>query len=429
MFDWNDEEITNIIWGEARESDDHIVPYPDANEEKHSNSFGDQTKKGWDEEAHSIKPDGADFREPELKGNPKYEEDECLEDGLGLESRPSASISNSTKTEQDSTRMGASSNLTEIPECNASKRGETSRLHVSSEIFQNQQDDEQGNFVNYGWDNIGNFDDLEKIFSNDDPIFGDASLGNVDELWSSSKDVTRSPDKSIPLSFEAPSLDVNALPTLSGQLAIPSEFSLDQDILSPVSPEITNSTSDTPKLKSCRNADEYAEGENKSLKIDNTTKDASRNSPALNSPLSHGTPDIQNEFVDRGIQQNQLRRTGIRSKEKYEVRPLQYICATWSTSPNQLQQFDSQYAPAMGQPYPPFVASQHGQLGPHSSQYNHFRGPFFGSPLYVNVGTHCLPMVGLPQHHSGEDGHQNTISDFGTSLVNPDALRKPSGLS
>ncbi|KAG9141617.1 hypothetical protein Leryth_015317 [Lithospermum erythrorhizon] len=434
MFDWNDREITNVIWGEGRESDDHIVPYSDGNEENNSGAFGYQTRKeGWNEEASSLKPDeqkksitGADFLGPKKNGSPKYEGDKSLEEGLGLESSPATAISNSIKTEKDSTRIGSSNDLTGIAEHNASRQGETSCLNVSSEIFQNQQQDEQGNFANYGWDNIGSFDDLDRIFSNDDPIFGHESLSNVDELWSPSNDITSSPEKSIPLSFEAPSLEVGALPTLSGQLETSSGCSLDQDPLSPISMKTTNTTSKTPNFFwTCNNAIEYSEGENKPLKTDNTTKEASGKTHALNSRHSCGPPNMQKEFVDEGVQKKQMPRTGVRSKEKYEVRQLQDICGTWSTSANQLQQFDSQYAPEMGQPYLPFVITQHRQLiGPQSSQYNHFPGPFFNSPLHVNMGTQYPPIVGFPQHYSGEGSHQNVISGSGASPVTADDLKK-----
>lgn len=41
----------------------------------------------------------------------------------------------------------------------------TSQLDGSSSIFQNQHDDgDQSDFVDYGWDNIGSFDDLDRIF-------------------------------------------------------------------------------------------------------------------------------------------------------------------------------------------------------------------------------------------------------------------------
>lgn len=42
---------------------------------------------------------------------------------------------------------------------------ETTQLDKDTEIFRNPQDDnEQGDFVHYGWANIGSFDDLDRIF-------------------------------------------------------------------------------------------------------------------------------------------------------------------------------------------------------------------------------------------------------------------------
>lgn len=44
----------NIIWGEAGDSDDHIVPYPDQIEEKPPIFFGDYTKKELNQEILDV---------------------------------------------------------------------------------------------------------------------------------------------------------------------------------------------------------------------------------------------------------------------------------------------------------------------------------------------------------------------------------------
>lgn len=42
---------------------------------------------------------------------------------------------------------------------------ETAQFNTDSEIFENPPEDgEQGDFVDYGWANIGSFDDLDRIF-------------------------------------------------------------------------------------------------------------------------------------------------------------------------------------------------------------------------------------------------------------------------
>ena len=41
-------QLANIVWGEAGESDDHIVPYPEASEDLND-------KKEWNQEASATK--------------------------------------------------------------------------------------------------------------------------------------------------------------------------------------------------------------------------------------------------------------------------------------------------------------------------------------------------------------------------------------
>ncbi|KAK9282629.1 hypothetical protein L1049_010848 [Liquidambar formosana] len=106
----------------------------------------------------------------------------------------------------------------------------TAQLDKDCEIFQNRHEDkEQSDFIDYGWANIGSFDDLDRIFSNDDPIFGHVSLDNADELWSSSKDVSNSPVKSFPLSADSPSLGFGVSKNASEHFEIKKEYVQDED--------------------------------------------------------------------------------------------------------------------------------------------------------------------------------------------------------
>lgn len=65
--------------------------------------------------------------------------------------------------------------------------------------------------------------------SNDDPIFGHTSLSNTEELWPSSKDLTSSPDKSIPMSIDSPSLGLGALRSTSEKFETKAEYMLDRN--------------------------------------------------------------------------------------------------------------------------------------------------------------------------------------------------------
>ncbi|MCL7025610.1 hypothetical protein MKW94_023345 [Papaver nudicaule] len=70
------------------------------------------------------------------------------------------------------------------------------------------EENENVDFLEYSWANIGTFDDLDKIFRDDDPINGHETLGDAGEIWSSSADVLSSPNKSFPVSACSQNMDL-----------------------------------------------------------------------------------------------------------------------------------------------------------------------------------------------------------------------------
>ncbi|XP_075501000.1 protein LNK2-like isoform X8 [Primulina tabacum] len=190
MFDWNDEELTNIIWGEAREiGDDHIVPYPDQNEENRP-VLSDHMKKDMNHEIARVSP--IEQKKPctntehgvEVVGSCKYGIHDPPSKGFS-NARPDGSdlaITNIEKVDQDSMGTAASNNM-------MTTKDATKQIDKVYDFLQNPPDDrEQGDFVDYGWANIGSFDDLDRIFRND-PICGVMNCGgSVDEPWLSSQD-------------------------------------------------------------------------------------------------------------------------------------------------------------------------------------------------------------------------------------------------
>ncbi|KAL8061904.1 hypothetical protein ABFX02_02G112900 [Erythranthe guttata] len=236
MFDWNDEELTNIIWGDqARESDDHIVPYPGQVEEKPSVLFGDPTKIEINQQTTNIssveqkKPTVKSEYTVELDSSPKYDTCDPVT-GVGPHSWPDGSetsSSNAAKADPESIDVASSSNIANSSK-NVSIRDETSQFAKESDIFENTPEDgEHSDFVDYSWANIGSFDDLDRIFSNNDPIYGDSSAGNVDELWPSSKDVTSSPLEHNPLCGDSFDLPLGALGTSIDESEIKDQHMLD----------------------------------------------------------------------------------------------------------------------------------------------------------------------------------------------------------
>ncbi|XP_048134555.1 protein LNK2-like isoform X3 [Rhodamnia argentea] len=255
MFDWNDEELTNIIWGEAGENGEHIVPYPAGKED-------DQPKQVQNEDIATLRPSEqkALLSKLDLRGMKL----ECFNrnnknGGIfvsSLDSWPYLSPSEAAKDEQGSVGAGVPDNVTEINEYNSSKGGEnaifcdtkhtahveltrdisntyrqtsispaeTAQHDADTDIFENTQGKEHTDFADYGWENISSFDDLDRIFSNDDPIFGEVNLDNADEIWSSSKDATSSPVKSFSVSADCPGLISGALTSSSEILQVKTEY-------------------------------------------------------------------------------------------------------------------------------------------------------------------------------------------------------------
>ncbi|KAB2621000.1 hypothetical protein D8674_040203 [Pyrus ussuriensis x Pyrus communis] len=197
MFDWNDEEVYTCkhIWSEAVESEDHIVPYNEASEDY-------RNKKQWKQESHTIKPTEQKTHGPKID----LQDRRISTSEFGMDSWPDLSLANVAKSEQH---------------CIA----EAIQLDKDGEIFQNSNEGkEQGDLVDYGWANIGSFDDLDRIFSNDDTIFGNVSLGNADELWSSTRDAADSPIKAFPVSSDSPSFTSGAVTNASEHLEIKTDY-------------------------------------------------------------------------------------------------------------------------------------------------------------------------------------------------------------
>ncbi|XP_024013431.1 protein LNK2 isoform X2 [Eutrema salsugineum] len=198
MFDWDEEELTNMIWGDDGETDDHIVPFKLRSEQlnKKERSEDSKTVKPAEQEITGTKND---LHESKLGSSSGHNVDEKIpQPDFCISSWPDSSLSNAREADPDSSATELSKCLPEPARYN-SAREKTSELGKGPDIFHSTDESkEQGGFDEYGWANIGSFDDLDRMFSNDVPIFGDGSLSGADELWSSSKDVLNSPSKSLP---------------------------------------------------------------------------------------------------------------------------------------------------------------------------------------------------------------------------------------
>ncbi|KAL3622608.1 hypothetical protein CASFOL_034019 [Castilleja foliolosa] len=357
MFNWDDEELTNIIWGEAGENDDHIVPY-DKIELKPPVLYGDPTKKeashhSLEQKKRTVKTEHA----TKLESNPKHDTGEPPV-GLGGDLWPDGhepSSSNAAKADQDST-----SDITKIFK-NVSSKDETAQFDKDSGTFENPpKGGEQGDFVDYEWANIGSFDDLDRMFSNNDPIFGDMSVGNADELWPLSKDVTAD-SSDLPVGALRPSIEqseMNARHMLDPSQSFISGYGKPNEIASPASQDVQASID---SIKNC--------GGNSKLLLKEKTI-------VMGEKIqSCGNAATVNEFPDQVNRPKRLSK-GQKSTRNSEIR--------WTPSGRPFQQVNIPYAPSMVNQSPPLVLTQPIPFHrPRSFQPNGFSiAPLVSSPVY-----------------------------------------------
>ncbi|XP_011088416.1 protein LNK2 isoform X2 [Sesamum indicum] len=429
MFDWNDEELTNIIWGEGGESDDHIVPYPDQIEEKPPVLFGDPSKKETNQQISNVspveqkKPIIKSEHEVELDGSSKYDISEPAT-GFGMDSWPEGpgpSSSNAAKADQGSLGTAASSNITKGSK-SGSSRDDTPQFDKDSEIFENPPEDgEQGDFVDYGWANIGSFDDLDRIFSNNDPIFGDIGVGNTDELWSSSKDVTSSPLGPIPLSGDSSDLPLGALRTSTDRSESKAQYMLDpsQSFMSEYD-KLNEITSHTPQdVQASIDTVEHSGG--KSELVEEKTFVTGGEIQACQQLNDRTTPTL-GEFAEKGNRQKRLLK-GQKLDKKSEVRQLHDLSGTWTSSGSPLQQVNIQYATSMVNACPPLALAQQMTLQrPEPFQQKNFASAPLASPLYGNMVNHYPATSVLAQFRPGE-GSRELVSSYEVSPANANSLK------
>ncbi|XP_050154830.1 protein LNK2-like isoform X2 [Malus sylvestris] len=381
MFDWNDEELANIIWSEAGESDDHIVPYNEASEDC-------RNKKEWKQESHTIKPTEQkthgskfDLQDRKLESSPNFDTSEGISTSeFGMDSWPDSSLANVAKSEQH---------------CIA----EAIQLDKDGEIFQNSNEGkEQGDIVDYGWANIGSFDDLDRIFSNDDTIFGNVSLGNADELWSSSRDATDSPIKAFPVSSDSPSFTSGY-----GKMDYSASYGLQN-------------------AHAALDHVEYAGGKSKTMEKEQSDMDTGR-STLTNSSLNAENSSSPNETADKVSRQKKLMRYRKKLEEKSEEKSLQDFYGTWPSSRTPCGHFENQLEGFMVESSPSTGPKQKRLLqGPEPSPYQHIPNQCAAQSMYGNLTN---PSTHVSSHiQPGKFKHQNLFSGCEVSSGNANAINK-----
>ncbi|KAK6271472.1 hypothetical protein POUND7_008570 [Theobroma cacao] len=412
MFDWNDEELTNIIWGEDGESDDHIVPYQEGSENCHS-------KKQWSQETATIKStdqktpgDKVDLHGRKVEGSSNFNANGGIAtSGFGMVSWPELSLSNAAKTDQDSMGSEVSNHLAEVNKYSSTNAG-TTELTKDSQIFQNPNEGkEQGDLVDYSWANIGSFDDLDRIFSNDDPIFGNVSLGSADDLWSSSKEVTNSAAKSFPTTVDSPSLGLGALRSTSENLEVKREYEQQDNQPFTLSYEkLDGSTSHGLHHV------EFAGDESKSIIEEQMNVETRGKTSASKSHMVAEKVMAPNELGDKAHRQKKLLKFWKKSGDIGEAKLLQDLYGTWTPSGNPLAQYENNVATSIVKSSPSSVVGQQRQVrGSDSLQYQHISNTFVAPSAYGNLTNQYPTIPVLSNIQSGEFKQQALLSCYDVS--------------
>ncbi|XP_042491501.1 protein LNK1-like isoform X2 [Macadamia integrifolia] len=246
------DELEGIVWDEFSGNDDHIVPHPGGEEvdDCHkrpqcevsypftSNSNGQYAAK---DTLH--RKDETSFATVTDQKAPMLKKDSwsCTTDGVFPASCDPASIKEFPGLTADDTKITGncfSSNCVDSTGnefcvddpilgyksaaigsslCNF-PLGDISSTGSDLEFFANEHEDkDSGDLLYYGWPDIGNFEDIDRMFRSCDSTFGQGNTGHDDEFscFSSSSHAIDGSEDALKSGLKSPSSDSNELRSIS----------------------------------------------------------------------------------------------------------------------------------------------------------------------------------------------------------------------
>ncbi|XP_021774434.1 protein LNK2-like isoform X1 [Chenopodium quinoa] len=407
MFDWDDQELANIIWGEGREADDHIVPYPEDIEKKVLSDSGDNDQKTLTEKNSKSEAveKNASTSKLFIDGCKRDKNDGLSASGEVVDSQldlPSFSASKS----DDSGIVGA-------------KKIQLGGVSQSSQIH--HEDKELGDLVGNSWASIGSFDDLDRIFSNDD-LDGSTSLGSTDELWSSPKDLLSGAAKSSSAALRSTHWEFGALGSAATNIEINPEYLHNEDSSVTTGCRKAGSISPCPR----RTIDRHLEHKDYAVDTTGLVEEKIGLGITLKTPIDSHTAAENIASPNNPTVKEKWSET----QSKYELatdrltdsRLLQDVYDNWPSSATNAPQFSRQCAPSTVENHSVSVPVQHQlsqEFRPFS--YQNFSTPY-GAPYACGNFT-SNPALRMLKHT--EDENQSILS---SSEVSPgDVINKPVG--
>ncbi|XP_077217708.1 agglutinin-like protein isoform X2 [Tasmannia lanceolata] len=408
MFNWEEDEFVDIIWGENGDSGDHIVPYPNDSEENTPFVFRDFSKKHRNQQSAVVaKPSEQktscaknDFPSCKQKIDSHFDEnEEPPTPKLDVDLWPDVHVSTeSVKGYAD--RNGWDSMGTEMSNVFAKGTNLDSvkdDMLSDRELFGNVHEDKgSGSFLDYSWDSIGNFDDFDRIIRNDDSILGHEMIGNADEMWSSSTEMINSQTQSFPMAPNSPCSRFRLLGTSPVKHEVKMEFPPynDQPLIKDCE-KINDIDScavqnvlpggDEVSEKGCYsfvNQVDESSGEKIKLKLDKTEDCTDTTSETITSDLqfSNENSRVLKNLKGKVNRQRKLLKCQKKLEETSKTNSSKNTCGSSSPKTNKSQQFMNvnTHASASSAPqsFPSSVLSLQRELGrPESLRYLHSSSP------------------------------------------------------
>ncbi|KAK1418285.1 hypothetical protein QVD17_27428 [Tagetes erecta] len=207
MADLSIYELDDIIWDDFERSGDHIVPHP-------TEDHGGEDKYDGD---NSIKP--------RLEVVPLQSKEGNLDNASSSvcqfkEERESKTSNKETDvTEKDSwSHITASGDADSTKDMLKDTSGAVDRNSYNElNLFSNDHDaKESSDLLYFGWPDMGNLEDVDKILSNCDSSFGLGITGNDDELvWLTSEDPGGGYEEALKMDLKFPCSEPSALTSVS----------------------------------------------------------------------------------------------------------------------------------------------------------------------------------------------------------------------
>ncbi|GMH30507.1 hypothetical protein Nepgr_032350 [Nepenthes gracilis] len=383
MFDWDDQEIANVIWGEASEADDHLVPYPEEIEKKPLPTVVGHGTKEFNSEAMNSKTSEQKTHatKSNSQGDTPRNNDIVSAIRVVIDPQPDSSPFVASKTCHNGIAVNA-------------------EVQNGMENSERQQEDiDLGEILDDSWANIGSFDDLDRIFSTDD-VVGCLSLDSTQEFWSSSRDVISDAEKSSSAAQDSRSWTLGASGDTSGHFEINAEYCQgERTSFNPGCGKIDDSTSYS-RQNLCARLDqvEHTFGTTASLLNEKTTSKLHLAAEKVATP---------NKSLGKNWSKNKSKHGDNANKASNLRLPSEmYVTQTAPAVP--AEQCDSQCAPETMQNFPSsFVCEQ--RLSPEfgSLGYQYFSNPYVASCAYRSF-THQYTAIPLLQLTDNE--HQSALS-------------------